>query len=303
LDDDPSRKTGEDSVRGRRFVATAALGFSALLVAVTIGVATDVAAGGAPKASMDPTRAPARFVARCLYSHTLSDDPIVKYNQPGASHSHDFFGNRTTNAASTLQSLSKGGTTCINRRDKSGYWVPSLTVDGQTVLPRFASIYYANAGKPYRSIRTIPRGLKVVAGNAMATTPQSLKIASWNCGADEEDVPLSSAPPTCPGPTLTMHVAFPDCWNGRTLDSGNHQIHLAYHNRNGSCPKGYPVPIPRLRINVHYPTTGGPGVAVASGGQYSAHADFFNAWNAKELRRLVHECINAGRACNARESL
>ena len=290
-------------MRRRRLATAAALAFSTLLVAVTVGVATESAAGGAATPSMDPSRAPARFVARCFSSHTLSDDPIVKPNQPGASHSHDFFGNKTTNAASTLASMSKGGTTCINRLDKSGYWVPSLTVNGQTVLPRVASIYYANAGKPFRTIKTIPRGLKVVAGNALAIAPQSQQVASWNCGADEESVPLSSAPPTCPEPTLTMHIAFPDCWNGHDLDSPNHQTHLAYHGRRGTCPAGYPVPIPRLRINVHYPTTGGPGVALASGGQYSGHADFFNAWNAKELRRLVHRCINAGRTCNARESL
>ncbi len=288
-------------MRRRRLTAAAALGFSTLLVAGTVGVVSEGVAGGATKPSVSANRRPARFVTRCMYSHTLSDDPIVKPNQPGASHSHDFFGNTTTNAASTLRSLRRGRTTCLNKRDKSAYWAPSLTVDGQTVPPRFASIYYANAGKPFRKIKTIPRGLKVVAGNSMAIAPQSLKIASWNCGA-KEDVPRSSAPPTCPGPTLTMHITFPDCWNGKDLDSPNHQTHLAYHGRKGRCPAGYPVRIPRLSMNVHYPSAGGPGVALASGGQYSGHADFFNAWNAKELRRLVHRCINAGRTCNARES-
>jgi hypothetical protein len=273
-----------------------------LLVVVTIGVASEGAASGAPKPAVHRDRHQSRFVARCMYSHTRSDDPIVKPNQPGASHSHDFFGNKTTNAASTLRSLSRGGTTCINRLDKSGYWAPSLTVNGNTVAPRFASIYYANAGKPHGKIRTIPRGLKVVAGNAMAIAPQSLQVAAWNCGADEDDVPLTSAPPTCPGPTLTLHISFPDCWNGKNLDAADHKSHLAYHERNGTCPAGYPVPIPRLRMNVHYPTTGGPGVALASGGQYSGHADFFNAWNAKELQRLVRTCINAGRICTARDS-
>ncbi len=289
-------------MRHRRFTTAAAVGFSVLLVGLTLGFASEGAAGGSTSSSSTGPRHQARFVARCRYSHTLPDDPIVHPNEPGASHSHDFFGNTTTNAASTLRSLAHGGTTCLNRRDKSGYWAPSLTVDGQTVVPTFAAIYYSNAGKPFRHIRTIPRGLKVVAGNAMAIAPQSLRIAAWNCGADEDGVPLSSAPPTCPGPTLTLHISFPDCWNGKTLDSPDHKSHLAYHVRNGRCPAGYPVPIPRLRMNVHYPTTGGPGVALASGGQYSGHADFFNAWNARELRRLVRVCINAGRVCNAREA-
>jgi len=289
-------------MRGRRVAAIAAIAMSVLLIALDIGVASSGAAGTTPAATTGPRR-PARFVTRCTFSHTLSDDPIVKPGQPGASHSHDFFGNKTTDAFSTLKSLSMGGTTCLNQKDKSGYWVPSLTVDGVTVQPKFANVYYQNASKPFRTIKTVPRGLKVVAGNAMAIAPQSLKVVSWNCGADEEDVPMTSAPPTGPRPTLTIHVNFPDCWNGTNLDSSDHKSHLAYHNKNGTCPTGYPVPIPRVRVNVHYPTTGGPGVALASGGQYSGHADFFNAWNAKELQRLVHRCINAGRVCDARDSV
>ena len=99
---------------------------------------------------------------------------------------------------------------------------------------------------------------------------------------------------------MTVHVNFPDCWNGTALDSTDHKSHLAYHDPDGSCPAGFPVPIPRVRVNVHYPTTGGPGVVLASGGQYSGHADFFNAWVPKELQHLVTVCINAGRRCNAR---
>jgi hypothetical protein len=198
-----------------------------------------------------------------------------------------------------LTSLRAGGTTCLNQQDHSGYWVPSLTVNGVPVQPTFANIYYQSAGKPFRSVKTIPQGLEVVAGNADAIAPQSLSIVAWNCSA-QDDIGLSSAAPTCPGPTLTIHVNFPDCWNGTTLDSADHKSHLAYHNPDGTCPAGFPVSIPRLRMNVHYPTTGGPGVALASGGQYSGHADFFNAWIPSELQKLVRTCINAGRLCNAR---
>jgi hypothetical protein len=256
------------------------------------------AAGGATKAQMKAARKPARFVTRCTFSHRLSDDPIVKPNQPGASHSHDFFGNVTTDAASTLASLAKGGTTCIDSKDHSGYWVPSLTVAGKLVRPRYANVYYQSAGKPDKNVKVIPRGLEVVAGNAMAVAPQSIDVVSWNCGADDSTA-LSVTPPKCAAPTLTIHINFPDCWNGKTLDSADHKSHLAYHGRRGQCPAGFPVPIPRLRVNVHYPTKGGSGVALASGGQYSGHADFFNAWVPSELQRLVHTCINAGKICKA----
>jgi hypothetical protein len=285
-------------MRVRRLGVLVALGSSLMLVPVGLGAASGAERSAPSPQAMRAARKPARFVTRCKFSHRLSDDPIVKPNQPGLSHSHDFFGNVTTDAASTLSSMSKGGTTCINRKDRSGYWVPSLTVNGERVDPRFANIYYQSAGKPYETVKTIPRGLKVVAGNAMATTPQPLDVVAWNCGPDE-DVALQATAPQCPSPTLTIHVSFPDCWNGKTLDAADHKSHLAYHGRRGRCPAGYPIPIPRLRVNVHYPTTGGPGVALASGGQYSGHADFFNAWVPAELHRLVKTCINAGVICKA----
>ena len=36
---------------------------------------------------------------------------------------------------------------------------------------------------------------------------------------------------------------------------------------------------------------------LASGGQYSGHADFFNAWNQATLQGLVTGCLNALRHC------
>ena len=294
--------TGGVRMRVRRLAGLVVVVSSVMLVAGAVNVAASGAAGhpARPSAVSRAARKPTRFVTRCKFSHTLSDDPIVHPNQPGASHSHDFLGNVTTNAATTISTLEKGGTTCINPKDHSGYWVPSLTVNGVLVRPTFANVYYQSAGKPYKKIKTIPHGLEVVAGNAEAIAPQSLQVVAWNCGP-KDDTQLSSSVPTCRGPTLTIHVNFPDCWNGKTLDSADHKSHLAYHNKNGTCPAGYPVPIPRLRVNVHYPTRGGPGVALASGGQYSGHADFFNAWVPSELEHLVKTCINAGKICNAKK--
>ena len=153
-------------MRRGRITLVVAVASSMVLVgfglnAVSSGAASRSSAGAAARRA---ARRPSRFITRCTFSHTLSDDPIVKPNLPGASHSHDFFGNVTTNAASTLTSLAAGGTTCINQSDLSGYWVPSLTVNGVAVPPTFANVYYQSAGKPFRTIKTIPRGLEVVAG-------------------------------------------------------------------------------------------------------------------------------------------
>ena len=93
-----------------------------------------------------------------------------------------------------------------------------------------------------------------------------------------------------------MHVRFPNCWDGANLDSADHKSHMAYAAR-GVCPADHPVPVPSLQVNVTYPVTGGPGVELASGGQYSGHADFVNAWNQDELSRLVTSCIDSGLGC------
>ena len=66
------------------------------------------------------------FLVHCGYSHTLKDDPIVYPGQPGASHTHDFFGSTTTNANSTDASMIASGSTCNIAGDTAGYWTPAL---------------------------------------------------------------------------------------------------------------------------------------------------------------------------------
>jgi hypothetical protein len=71
---------------------------------------------------------------------------------------------------------------------------------------------------------------------------------------------------------------------------------MAYSVR-GRCPADHPVALPALQVNVRYPSAGGAGLVLASGGQYSGHADFFNAWNQSMLQQLVTGCLNALRHC------
>ncbi len=119
-------------------------------------------------------------------------------------------------------------------------------------------------------------------------------VTFWSCGAGSGVAP-SSTVPTCPaqrGSFLRLHIRFPSCWDGRRLDSPDHKSHMAYAMR-GRCPSTHPVPVPALAQIYRYPTRGGEGFSLASGGQFSAHADFFNAWNPGALRRLVDGCLNA----------
>jgi hypothetical protein len=69
------------------------------------------------------------------------DDPIVYPGQPGRSHAHAFFGNRSTDASSTRGSLLQAVTTCKPRADKAAYWVPTLFQNRREVRPSKAQLY------------------------------------------------------------------------------------------------------------------------------------------------------------------
>ncbi|MFD0591915.1 DUF1996 domain-containing protein [Catellatospora coxensis] len=94
------------------------------------------------------------FNATCTYSHSVKDDPIVFPGLPGASHMHSFFGNRSTNAGSTLDSLRANTTTTCTPApaDLSAYWVPTLYDRGTAVEPK-ESWFTTARGWPTRAAR------------------------------------------------------------------------------------------------------------------------------------------------------
>jgi hypothetical protein len=230
------------------------------------------------------------FLSVCTLSHTASDDPIVHPGEPGGSHQHEFFGNTTTNADSTLTSLRAGGTTCRIQADTAAYWIPTLYDDGARVAPLKVNAYYLRGRGPGR-VSAFPAGLKVIAGNSGATAAQSRAITGWKCSGIRP-LGLSTDPVACPsGSHAVLVIRFPDCWNGKDLDAADHQAHMAYRVR-GACPAGYPVRVPRLSLNVHYQLPSTTGLTLASGSIHSSHADFFNAWNQTALARLVRTNLN-----------
>jgi hypothetical protein len=254
-----------------------------------------------PAEAAEPIRV-AEFLADCPFSHRLPDDPIVFPNLPGASHMHSFFGSRVTNAHTTLADLERGDTNCNPSVDKSSYWVPTL-YDGDTpVEPVITTFYYL--GEDVRPdvtarIQPFPPGLRIVAGNARATGPDDDTIARWSC-LHAGHVPASRDFVTCPpGTMLESYLDFPQCWNGRDLDSPDHKSHMAYPV-NGDCPSSHPVPVPKLRQVLRYPVNGDPSrFRLASGGGYTMHGDFFNAWPPAELERRVRDCIRPIIKCGA----
>ena len=279
-----------------------------LLVLLLLLVSTTVAARAAIAGESGMALHGGAFFSNCRFSHSAEDDPIVYPREPGRSHHHTFFGNVSTDAYSTRASLRAAQTSCRLRGDTAAYWIPTLYQGDQEVRPSKAQFYYLMRG--YSDMRPFPPGLKMIAGDPHALSPQRTRIAYWACGGGAG---LRSGPwrsvPRCPKMRtpfhgrdrneqtfLELHVNFPDCWDGRRLDAPDHQSHMA-HSTNYRCPASHPVKLPLIRLNVQYPTTGGEGVRLASGGMYSGHADFFNAWDQTVLTELVNECFRD--RCNA----
>jgi hypothetical protein len=281
-----SRRWGRERTRGTTGSVVALV---AIVVAATTAGCDGAARGG-------------QFVVQCL-GPVLSRavDPITR----AASHNHEFYGSRAISLNATYQDLREGSSACATpahsgdeRGDTASYWAPTLYVSGKRqAVPK--STFYYTAGKKRLPLATWPAHLKILAGNPRATSPQSREVVYWGCG-DGSSVSKVTAPPQCkPGDTgLTAHVMFPDCWNGRDVTSPDHKRHMAY-SKKGICPSGYPVSLPRLIARFQWtnryprPAT----VTLASGGPYTLHADFWNAWDQARLKQLVDYCVNGRRQC------
>ena len=181
--------------------------------------------------------------------------------------------------------------------------------------------FFIPGSRPNPFTSTTPhRAGTVVDGDAQATRPQSTRVTFWACGGHAaRPVPSSEVPNACgvvdvkgfgrlpgmkkPGVIhwraktyLELHVDFPDCWDGIHLDVADHASHMAY-SRDYVCPRSHPVKVPLIRLTIRYPIDRGSGLTVASGGVYSGHADFFNAWDQRALAKLVDDCFH-DRPCN-----
>ena len=149
--------------------------WTTLLSAVAVATVTVLAVlGTAPAASAASSDHGASFAVSCDFSHRAPDDPIIYFGHPGASHSHDFFGNRSTNASSTYKKLLAAGTTCSRVSDRAAYWMPTVKWNGQTINSDRAVFYYRAGGKDYKKVKAFPAGLQVV-------TPEGKEV-SWRCG-------------------------------------------------------------------------------------------------------------------------
>lgn len=254
------------------------------------------------------------FRVVCAPSHMSNDDPMVFPNQQGATHHHTFYGNTSVKYNSDLMNLSDVGNSTCNggTMNKSGYWHPSVinTETNTAILPDGGAIFYYKTGyrgvKP-SDVKTPPKGLRILAGNPKAVNASQSRATHYKC-RDNGYVSYKTIPNCGVGDAVQFIVDFPQCWDGKNLDSPNHQDHMAYAS-NG-CPSSHPVAIPEISLNMNFKiTTANQSTKwrlssdnYAFDGKnagYSGHADWVNGWHQPTLEGIVRNCLNASKDCHA----
>ena len=263
------------------------------------------------------------FRTGCQYSHMSYDDPIVFPGQPGRSHLHVFFGNTRVDASSTAESIATtGNSTCrggtINR---SSYWVPAMidTKTGTPLKPMGESNFYYKTGYalPPFMIRPMPEGLRMIAGDANGTPTSPSDGVIYACIWEGGNSNFQKSIPDCPvkGTSwLIMGIDFPQCWDGKNLDSPDHKSHMAHPvnvkaNNTGKCPSSHPVAIPAIAYQILYKVTE-PGSTKrwrlasdnydpSQAAGFSGHGDWFNGWKPEIAAIWVQKCDREQRDCHS----
>jgi hypothetical protein len=245
-----------------------------------------------------PTNA---FSFRCDFRRSAPIDPIVHPGEYGTSHQHIFFGGRVKKD-STYQQLRNDDTTCAKEFHKTGYWVPELYRNGESVPVADVQTYYRSIqGTPTADLEPLPRGVKIIAGSGKSTGAQ-YGYVDWGCGL----APGTTAPdgrmdgflspvdcdPDSSNPYVKAVIHFPTCWTG-AKDSADHKSHAAYpvgypeDPAAWRCPEGYPVRTPRPDLSIRWRTSNGDNLKLSSGSIYSMHADIFEASNQADFQRFI----------------
>lgn len=258
------------------------------------------------------------------------DDPLLYPGQPGKSHLHKFFGANGVTSATTSETLAAGtssncnyGTKVLNR---SAYWMPALIVGTSVVNPDWIAVYYkrpmASSARCTPGSSTfqgpcvgLPNRIRFISGWDATKPDRPGDGASWYCtagaGGHYRSLDAVFASGCVAGSTLVADITFPNCWDGKNLDSPDHRSHMAWASYGDwgylKCPATHPYVIPQTENKYAFTVTADmighaslssdamkPG---AKPGE-TMHGDYMEAWVGEAKRMWLDGCINKGLNCS-----
>ena len=238
------------------------------------------------------------FVLSCRFSHSAPDDPIVYPACPAHSHDHVFIGNTSTNAFSTPASLARPPRDDLQRHGRP---VGLLGADALRRRQRGAAarrddlLPAADDG----ARAAVPRRARDGGGELARGHPAEPGVTQWYCGVlkssfygphaphGKASTPAALAELLAAPTNLELQVNFPDCSDGKAT-SADHKSHMAY-SRAGRCPVVAPDRGAGDLDDPPLPAGRGANVFLSSGGVFSGHADFMDAWKRSGALRARHE--------------